>query len=222
MAVRGSESKGRGKGPKARDKADRILAAADELFGEQGYDAISVRDVARAAGVNKALVFYYFDSKEELFGRVLTRYYESHRLALEQALAEDGEMDERLTRLVDAYFDFMAANRRFARLVQQQIAGPGTHLELIQANLSELEGWTERALEGIAPTEGPLASRHFFVTFSGAMINYFTYAAALRPVWGGDPLADDALSERRAHLHWLVRVVVDGLRADAEEPDARE
>ncbi len=197
---------------KRKDKADRILAAADELFGQRGYDAISVRDIARAAGVNKPLVFYYFGSKEELFGRVLTRYYDAHRRALEEALSEEGALGDRLTRLVDAYFDFMADNRRFARLVQQQIAGPGTHLELIQANLSELEGWTERALEGIAPTVGPLAARHFFVTFSGAMINYFTYAPALRPVWGGDPLADDALAERRAHLHWLVRVVVAGLR----------
>ena len=53
-------------------KADAILAAADELFGERGYDAVSARDVARAAGVNKALVFYYFGSMEELFARVLT------------------------------------------------------------------------------------------------------------------------------------------------------
>lgn len=196
-----------------KEKADRILAAADELFGAQGYDAVSVRDIARAARVNKALVFYYFTSKEELFARVLTQYYDAHKLALEDALAKEGELDERLTRLIDAYFDFMAENRRFARLVQQQIAGPGTHLPLIQENLSELEGWTERALEGIAPTSGPLAARHFFVTFSGAMINYFTYAAALRPVWGGDPLADDAMAERREHLHWLVRRVVEGLRA---------
>lgn len=198
---------------KRKEKASRILAAADELFGEQGYDAVSVRDVARAAGVNKALVFYYFDSKEQLFAEVLTRYYEAHRLALAVALEDEGELDERLVRLVDAYFDFMASNMRFARLVQQQIAGPGTHLELIQENLSELEGWTERALAGIAPEHGPLAARHVFVTISGAMINYFTYAPALRPVWGGDPLAPAAMEERRAHLHWLVGVILKGIHA---------
>jgi hypothetical protein len=108
----------------------------------------------------------------------------------------------------------MIDNVRFARLVQQQIAGPGTHLELIQENLRELEGWTEKALAGIAPTEGPLAAKHFFVTFSAAMINYFTYAPALRPTWGEDPLSREALAERREHLHWLVKVVVDGLGAE--------
>ena len=199
---------------KRKEKAAKILAAADALFGEQGYDAVSVRDVARAAGVNKALVFYYFDSKEELFARVLGGYYDAHKRALEGALAEPGPLEERLARLVDAYFDFMAANTRFARLVQQQLAGPGTHIALIQQNLSELEGWVERALAGIAPADGPLAARQFFVTFSGAMINYFTYAAALRPLWGGDPLADAAMSERRAHLHWLVDTVIAALRVD--------
>ena len=198
-------------GSKRKEKAEQILAAADRLFGEQGYDAVSVRDVARAAGVNKPLVFYYFGSKEDLFARVLERYYESHRAALEAALGGEGELSARMGRLVDAYFDFMADNRGFARLVQQQIAGSGTHLELIQENLRELERWTERALEHVAPADGPLAARHFFVTFSAAMINYFTYAPALRAVWGEDPLSPRAMAERREHLHWLVAVVVDAL-----------
>ena len=88
------------------DRAALLLEAADQLFGEQGYDAVSVGDLAKAAGVNKALVFYYFGSKEELFARVLTTYYEAHRGALERALDEEGPLDARLSRLIDAYFDF--------------------------------------------------------------------------------------------------------------------
>jgi len=196
---------------KQKKRSSEILAAADELFGDGGYDAVSVRDVAERAGVNKALVFYYFGSKEELFAQVLTRYYEAHRGALEAAFDGGGTLVDRMRRLIDSYFDFMSDNRRFARLVQQQIAGPGTHLELIRENLTELERWTERALADVTPKEGPLAARHFFVTFSAATINYFTYAPALTSVWGGDPLADEALAERRAHLHWLIDAVVGHL-----------
>ena len=198
---------------KKKKRAVEILDAADELFGEVGFDAVSVRDVAERAGVKKALVFYYFESKEDLFEQVLTRYYDAHRRALEEAFEVEGDLRARMRRLVDAYFDFIAENQRFARVVQQQVAGPGTHLALIQKNLAQLEAWTERALEGVAPATGPLAARHFFVTFSGAMINYFTYAPALRPVWPHDPLSPDALAERRAHLHWLVDAVVDRLEA---------
>jgi TetR/AcrR family transcriptional regulator len=190
------------------DKPTRILAAADELFGEIGYDGVSVRDVAERAGVNKALVFYYFRSKEELFSRILAGYYGAHREAIEAAFAQEGPFGERLHRLIDAYFDFMVHNTRYPRLVQQQLTGSGSHLGVIRENLAELERWTERALAGTAPKDGPLAARHFFVTFSAAMINYFTYAPALGSVWDGDPMAPDALEERRTHLHWLVDAVV--------------
>jgi AcrR family transcriptional regulator len=45
---------------------DRILQAAERLFAEKGFDATSVGSIARAAGVNKALIYYYFESKDAL------------------------------------------------------------------------------------------------------------------------------------------------------------
>ena len=60
--------------------ADRIRAAADELFCQRGYGAVSVGDIAAQAGVNKALVFYHFESKAQLFERVLERYPDSEMI----------------------------------------------------------------------------------------------------------------------------------------------
>jgi AcrR family transcriptional regulator len=48
-----------------------LLAAAAELFAERGFDRTTVRDIATAAGVNQALVFRYFGSKDELFAAVM-------------------------------------------------------------------------------------------------------------------------------------------------------
>lgn len=45
---------------------DRILREAEALFAEKGFDATSVSSVAEAAGVNKALVYYYFENKDDL------------------------------------------------------------------------------------------------------------------------------------------------------------
>jgi hypothetical protein len=67
------------------------------------------------------------------------------------------------------------------------------------------------ALGELAPTEGPLAARQFYVTFSGMVINYFTYAPVLGPMWGEDPMSEKALSERRAHIHWMVDLLLEGL-----------
>ena len=50
-----------------------LLSSARELFAERGYDRTTVRDIAAHAGVNQALLFRYFGSKDELFGAAMAR-----------------------------------------------------------------------------------------------------------------------------------------------------
>lgn len=57
----------RGRRPGKQDTRDSILAAARQLFAEQGYDNATVRQIGAAAGVDPALVHHYFGSKEQLF-----------------------------------------------------------------------------------------------------------------------------------------------------------
>lgn len=201
-------------------RALQILDAAEALLAEQSYDAVSARDIAERAGVNKALVFYYWGSKEELFERVLQRYYERHREALSGAFERGGgELSERVHRVLDAYLDFVEGNRLYARLVQQQVSGGGPHLELVQRHLVDFFAWTTGVLAELAPARGPRSARHLYISLSGVVINYFTYAPALGEVWGRDPLDRAALDERREHVHWLVDCLLGGL-AGAARTDA--
>ncbi len=194
-----------------KERAEQILRAADELFGEVGFAAVSVRDVAQRAGVNKALVFYYFGSKEALFEQVLERYYAAHAEAFEGAFSAEGTLQERMHGVLDAYLDFVDEHQRYPRLVQGVIVGDSEHHALVGRNLQLLYGYVERALGEVAPTEGPLAAKQFFVTLSGAVINYFTYAPVMGALWDDDPLAPGRLAERRAHLHWVVDALLSGL-----------
>ncbi|WP_416981626.1 TetR family transcriptional regulator [Streptomyces sp. T028] len=65
----GETARRRGRPPRteAADTRDRILAAAREEFSERGYDKTSVRGIAKAAGVDSALVHHYFGTKEQIF-----------------------------------------------------------------------------------------------------------------------------------------------------------
>jgi AcrR family transcriptional regulator len=68
------EGKGKGQQRRGREAATAaILDAAEELFSEHGYDAVSVRDIAARAGVSHALVHRYSGGKADLFRAVLTK-----------------------------------------------------------------------------------------------------------------------------------------------------
>jgi len=116
--------------------ATKILEAADRLLAEVGHDGMSMQAVADAAEVNKASVFYYFNSKSALVERVLERYYAAHLAALSEAFQTEGTLSERLHRLTDAYLDYIEANLRYPRLIQQQALAGSEHRELIQKNLA--------------------------------------------------------------------------------------
>ena len=189
------------------------MSSADDLFCARGYAAVSVRDVAESAGVNKALVFYYFDTKDGLFAEVLAGYYAAHGELLRRALGDaQGSLEERVVRLVETYFDWMAQNARYARLIQQEVARESEHLPLIRRHLAELHAPLDELLGGLLPAEGPLSPKHFFVSLSGMTTTWFTHAPALGELWGGDPAA--AHDERRAHLAFVVRAILGALPPD--------
>ena len=81
----------RPKGPS--DRRGAIVAAATQLFAENGYDGVSLRQIAREAGVDAALVHHYFAGKEELFAASVALPIDPEVLLAgvdEQALAERG------------------------------------------------------------------------------------------------------------------------------------
>jgi|SRR4051794_5172414 AcrR family transcriptional regulator len=61
----------RSNGVQGKGRSESILDAAFRLFAEQGYTGISIKDIAGASGVNSALIYYYFASKDQLFIEVL-------------------------------------------------------------------------------------------------------------------------------------------------------
>lgn len=194
-----------------KEKAEAILEAAAELLVEEGYAGLSARAVAERAGVKKALVFYYWGSTSQLFEAVLEQYYDAHKQSLAEAFQRPGSARERFHHVLDVYLDFMESSDAYARIVQQQVASRGEHLPLVERHLREVLAMTTEALAPIVGT-GPLAPRHFHLSLSAIVLNYFTYAPVLGPdAQGREPMSAAALAERRAHVHWVVDAWLDAL-----------
>ena len=60
--------------PNTDGSREKLLVSAEQLFSERGFNGVSVRDIANSAGVNSALVSYYFGSKQGLLAEVYTRH----------------------------------------------------------------------------------------------------------------------------------------------------
>ncbi|MEU3952039.1 TetR family transcriptional regulator [Streptomyces achromogenes] len=93
----------RGRPPRTESAGtrDRILAAAREEFSARGYEKTSVRGIAKAAGVDSALVHHYFGTKEQVFAAAIEVAF-APALDAPDAVAEGpaDEVGERLTRFV--------------------------------------------------------------------------------------------------------------------------
>jgi AcrR family transcriptional regulator len=103
------------------DKREHILTVAEELFGESGFDGASVRDIANRAGVNLAMISYYFGSKEKLLESLIEFRAASAYGALE-VLNKDESLGpwEKIDGVVDYYVDKILNNLRFHNIMYQQ------------------------------------------------------------------------------------------------------
>jgi TetR/AcrR family transcriptional regulator, cholesterol catabolism regulator len=83
------------------DARQRVLDVAELLFMQQGYAAITLRDIAETLGMRQASLYYHFpDGKEQLYVAVVQRVFARHRAGMEEAIAQgDGTLASQLAAL---------------------------------------------------------------------------------------------------------------------------
>lgn len=105
------------------DKKTHILDVAEKIFSELGFDGASTRMISGEAGVNMAMLNYYFGSKEGLFLAVFERkIYSFHELL--QNIGSDDNMTswEKLSTAVDKYLDKVLVNSCFQMLINREVS----------------------------------------------------------------------------------------------------
>lgn len=102
------------------ETASRILAAAEESFAKHGLAGARTDRIAALAGVNKALLYYYFGSKRNLYRAVLRNLLDqvSHIIGGDEQAP--GSAREGLIAFVEGYFDFLASHPNYPLLMQRE------------------------------------------------------------------------------------------------------
>ncbi len=101
---------------------DEILATATQLFIQQGYHGLAMRQISEALGVSKAALYYYFEDKEELLLAILTDYLEEIETAIAAIQAQTESGAEQIRRFVEMVLQQPAERRAIIRLASQEMA----------------------------------------------------------------------------------------------------
>lgn len=104
------------------DKKDHILDVAERVFSDNGFDGSSTRMISGEAGVNMAMLNYYFGSKEGLFLAVIGRKISSFKDIL-VTISGDSNLSqwEKVVRYIDLYSEKIVSNNCFQKLIYQEM-----------------------------------------------------------------------------------------------------
>lgn len=127
----------------AAERRERILAAASELFGRDGYGRVSMAQIAAAAGITNPVVYDHFASKRDLYAELLGR--QSQRLLeATTAVPRDGTLEDAVRGGIAAFFVFVEEHPAAWRMLFRDAPAD---LEIDEAHRRVQADATERLAE---------------------------------------------------------------------------
>jgi len=103
------------------EKQRAIIKTAEKLFAVNGFDGTSVRDIAQEAGVNVAMISYYFGSKEKLMEAVFEERTINIRIKVETLMQDDKTSNlEKVNILIDDYVDKFIDQQEFHKIMMRE------------------------------------------------------------------------------------------------------
>ncbi len=182
-----------------------ILKAAAREFAEHGIAGARTDAIAREARVNKALLYYYFKDKETLYGAVLDDAFSGLKETVFRVLDGDLPPRQKILEYAGAYFDFVASNQLYPRLMQREMmqarGGQSPHIDKVIKNyIQPIFGRVSELLrKGITDGEfRPVNPAHFVPSMVAMIVFYFSSAPMMQKIVGFNPLTTERIAERRA------------------------
>ncbi|MGB2570126.1 TetR/AcrR family transcriptional regulator [Micromonospora citrea] len=206
---------GRPRRDQSRDTREAVLAAATSLFAQRGFDAVGLREVAAAAGVDVATVSHHTGTKAQLYDACFARVFAAERQALEAAAgnaraaldAGPAEALRALHDLVDVFVDFLEDRPETTALWLRRWLEPHRHAELDQRYAAPLYRLVTELLTAAA-AGGALVEPTPHVTVRSLVWAVHGHVVALAA-------SDGSPARERREFRAFVHRFLDGLYAPA-------
>ena len=192
---------------------DKIKAAAKKIFTQKGFAGTRTRDIAEEAGINLALLNYYFRSKQKLFDIIMLENFRHfiHGISIE-VFDEKATIEQKLEKVIAAYIDFLSANPDLPLFILNELRGnPHSISKIIDEEVAPIRAQLFKQLQqngkstGIAPME-PL---HFIANLVGLTVFPFVARPILQRVTNVSDAKFKQLMQERKRLIpvWLKAIM---------------
>jgi len=208
---------------KPEETREAILKAALKEFAQEGLAGARTDAIAHAAGVNKALLYYYFGDKETLYGAVLDTVFSGLSQAVIAALDAETEPPAKILAWVGAHFDYLAASPVAPRLVQRELMRVGRSGSPHMRRLAErylrpvFAKLVEALRAGMATGEFRRVDPvHFILSAVAMIVFYFGSTPMIEIMTHANPLAPERIAERRFAVIDMVAAALFVKAADQQ------
>src|SRR5881296_4290568 len=176
-------------GSRGRPEESRaaILQAAIREFAREGVAGARTDAIARAARVNKALLYYYFKDKEALYGAVLDEVFGGLTATVMNVLSRDLPPRKKILAYAGAHFDYVASHPSYPRIGQSEMmrAGRGSAGQLERIAKQYFRPLFGKVAEVLRAGQTTGEFRHvdplqFIPTMIAVIVFYFTNAPVMR------------------------------------------
>jgi len=216
MAIASKSGRPGSRGEPEKTRA-AILKSALEEFSHEGVTGARTDEIARRAGVNKALLYYYFKDKDGLYAAALEQVFAGLHDHVMTVL-DDPRLPakEKLMKYVAAHFDYIASSPVYPRLVQREfMRTSGKGLSPVASRILERYGkpiytkLTGLIQQGVARGEfRKVDPQQTLTSILGTIIFYFISLPAQQVMTPGDPTSPERIAARRAAVQEFVAAAV--------------
>jgi len=196
----------------------KILKAAMVIFVQKGRHGAKMQEIADAAGINKAMLHYYFRNKEKLYAKVFHNVFAKIFGSLHKIFETDESFENKLTNFIDQYTRLIAENQQIPLFIMREISEGAEELKPIFNEILEEKKFAlpitfiETINNSIQKGEiRKIDSRQIFITIIGSVVFYFIAEPILSVLLKVDPdfQRENFIEERKIIV---VDIILNGIK----------
>jgi len=186
---------------------DRIIQSAIRLFAKKGFDATSMSEIAKKAGVTKPMIYYHYKNKDDLYFSLIDEYLSKFIQKVENVFPLYISPQEKIQSFAKLYVKHLKKNPNIFRIINREITGnrknvvklADNYLSKIHSALSKIIN--EGIKEGSFKTLDPHATAF---TIIATIIFYFAERMVIERLSGGEAQTEKLIETLPAHILNLI------------------